>query len=147
MRIRVGEGLLRETFAHFRRCGRGRDECVVYWTGPLDSPNRPDRVVHPRHASSPRHYEVDRVWAVGFALELANLRRAVRMQVHIHPGAAFHSETDDRHAIVSTPGFLSLVVPNSAEGPISLEDCYLAELTRDGSWRSLSPTDTIGLEQ
>lgn len=147
MRIRVGEGLLRETFAQFRQCGRGRDECVVYWTGPLDSPHRVDRVVHPRHASSPHHYEVDRVWAVNFALELADLRRSVRMQVHIHPGEAFHSETDDQHAIVSTPGFLSLVVPGSAEGPISLDGCYLAELTPDGNWRSVSPTDRIELKK
>jgi len=147
VRIRVGEGLLRETFAQFRRCGRGRDECVVYWTAPLDAPHRVDRVVHPRHASSPRDYEVDRVWAVRFALELADLQQSVRVQVHIHPGDAFHSETDDQHAIVSTPGFLSLVVPNSAEGSISLEGCYLAELTSDGSWQSLSPTDTIELEQ
>jgi hypothetical protein len=147
VRIRVGEGLLRETFAHFLQCGRGRDECVVYWTGPLDSPDLVDRVVHPRHTSSPRHYEVDRVWAVGFALELADLRRSVRMQVHIHPGEAFHSVTDDQHSIVSTPGFLSLVVPNSAEGPISLEGCYLAELTPNGGWRSLSPTETIELER
>src|SRR5439155_4903701 len=33
-------------------------------------------------------------------------------QVHSHPQEAFHSEADDRYAIVTTEGGLSLVVPN-----------------------------------
>jgi hypothetical protein len=146
MRLRAGEGLPRETFALFRECGGGKDECVAYWIGGLDDPDRVDRVVHPVHAASPRHYEVDRTWAVAFALELAEARRAVRMQVHVHPAAAFHSETDDHHAIVSTPGFLSLVVPDRASGPISLAGCHLAELTEHGSWRSVVPAERIELE-
>ena len=42
-RLRVSEGLLREAFAQFLRCGRGRDECVVYWTGSLASPPHRER--------------------------------------------------------------------------------------------------------
>jgi hypothetical protein len=143
----AGEGLLAETFAQFRACGSGRDECVVYWTGPRDDSRRVDRVVHPAHTGSPRHYEVDRIWAVTFALELAAERRAVRLQAHVHPGPAFHSETDDQHAIVSTPGFLSLVVPNHANGPISVAGCHLAELRPDGHWRSVAPAERIELER
>jgi hypothetical protein len=146
MRLRAGGRLLQETFAHFRECGRGRDECVVYWTGPLNEPRHVDRVVHPIHTRSPRHYEVERDWAVAFALELAAVQRAVRLQVHVHPATAFHSETDDQHAIVSTPGFLSLVVPDQANGPISLTGCHLAELMPDGRWRSVVPTERIVLE-
>lgn len=145
MGLRVGEGLLTETFAHFRACGRGRDECVVYWTGPLDEPELADQVVHPKHTGSKSEYVVDRAWAVAFALEGARQRRAVRLQVHVHPGAAFHSITDDEHAIVSKPGALSLVVPNGAVGPVSLDGCHLAELQRDGSWRSVSPAELIRL--
>jgi proteasome lid subunit RPN8/RPN11 len=33
-------------------------------------------------------------------------------QVHSHPGEAYHSEADDRYAIVTADGGLSLVVPN-----------------------------------
>ncbi len=131
--------------AHFRACGRGRDECVVYWTGPLDEPELADQVVHPKHTASRSEYVVDRAWAVAFALEGARQRRAVRLQVHVHPGAAFHSITDDEHAIVSKPGALSLVVPAGAVGPVSLDGCHLAELQRDGSWRSVSPAELISL--
>ena len=145
MRLRAGEGLLRETFAHFRRCGRGCTECVVYWTGPLEDPYHVHSVVHPVHEASPVHYEVNRAWAVAFALQQAEQGQAVRMQVHVHPGEAFHSVTDNEYALVSTPGFLSLVVPDHAEGAISLAGCFLAELTRDGSWRSISPAASIEL--
>ena len=146
MKVRAGEGLLRETFAQLRRCGCGRNECVVFWTGPVDERGRADEVIHPVHRSAIGHYEVDREWAVRFALELAAQRRAVRLQVHTHPHEAFHSPTDDEGAIVSKPGFLSLVVPDAAQGPVSLDNAYLAELQSDGSWRGVDPHDRIMLE-
>lgn len=142
----AGEGLLRETFAHFRSCGEGRNECVVYWTGPAESPGLADLLVHPKHTASSREYVVDREWAVAFALEGATRQRAVRLQVHVHPGPAFHSPTDDKYSIVSKPGFLSLVVPDGARGPVGLEGCYLAELQADGSWLGVPPVQRIRLE-
>jgi hypothetical protein len=147
VRLRAGEGLLTETFAHFRACGRGRNECVVYWTGPLEDPECADVLVHPQHAASRSEYVVDRAWAVAFALEGARDRRAVRLQVHVHPGPAFHSATDDQHSIISKPGALSLVVPDGARGSVSLHGCYLAELQADGSWLSVPPTERIRLHR
>lgn len=146
MRLRAGEGLLRETLANLRACGRGRDECAVYWTGPLDDPLRADAVVHPAHTASPTHYEVHHSWAIAFALRLAADHRAVRMQVHVHQGAAYHSETDDKYSLVSTPGFLSLVIPECAQGPLSLAGCHLSRLMPDGNWRSVRATEWIELE-
>lgn len=141
----AGEGLLRETFAHFRSCGRGRNECVVYWTGPVQNPGLADQVIHPKHTATSREYVIDRQWAVAFALEGADRQRAVRLQVHVHPGPAFHSPTDDEYSIISKPGFLSLVVPDGARGRVSLGDCYLAELQTDGSWRGVPPAQEIRL--
>jgi hypothetical protein len=112
----------------------------------LDDPDRVDQVIHPIHGASRGHYEVDRSWAVAFALELATERRAVRLQAHVHPHAAFHSEVDDQYAIVSTPGFLSLVVPDCAQGPVSLSDAYLARLRPDGTWESVAPEEWIEVE-
>jgi hypothetical protein len=147
VKVRAGEGLLRETFAQLRKCGCGRDECVVFWTGPADVPERVDRMVHPRHTSTAGHYEVDREWAVRFALELAAERRTVRLQIHSHPHEAFHSATDDAGSIVSVPGFLSLVVPDAAQGPVSLERACLAELQPDGNWRRVDPAELISVDR
>src|ERR1700690_4385729 len=120
MTLRAGEGLLEETFAHFRACGRGWNECVVYWTGPVDDQALADQVIHPVHSATRSQYVVNRAWAVHFAFESARAARAVRLQVHVHPREAFHSQTDDEHPIVSKPGFLSLVVPDGARGEIGL---------------------------
>ena len=38
-------------------------------------------------------------------------------QVHSHPQEAYHSEADDRYAIVTAQGGLSLVVPNFGHAP------------------------------
>lgn len=54
--------LLAESFDHFRRCGFGRRECVVFWTGPLDQPDVIDAVVHPVHTSGAGGYEIDVEW-------------------------------------------------------------------------------------
>jgi hypothetical protein len=141
----AGEGLLQETLAHFRRCGRGRDECVVYWTGPLGDAKLADEVVHPLHTATRYEYVVDQRWAVRFAIEGARRRRVVRLQVHVHPGLAFHSPTDDQHSIYSKPGFLSLVVPDGAREPATLDRCYLAELQADGTWLGVPPREQIRL--
>ena len=68
------------------------------------------------------------------SLALAAERRSIRAQVHTHPGAAYHSRTDDHYPIVAAPGLLSLVIPRFALGPVGLAGAHLAELQADGSW-------------
>ena len=55
-------------------------------------------------------------------------------QVHTHPGAAFHSPTDDAWPIVHLEGFLSLVLPDFGLGPVGLARSYLAEMGCDGDF-------------
>lgn len=141
----VGEGLLEETFAHLRDCGRGRKECVAYWTGPVDEPEVVDRVVHPRHEGSPGGYEIDPQWLNEFWRQLARDGSAIRVQIHTHGGIAYHSATDDGFAIIQTAGFRSLVIPDFAMGPVGLDGTYLAELSADGSWSTVEPTSALRL--
>lgn len=44
-------------------------------------------------------------------------------QVHSHPGEAYHSHGDDRHATSYHPGAYSIVVPGYGRDPASLADC------------------------
>lgn len=55
-------------------------------------------------------------------------------QVHSHPGRAFHSSMDDEFAIARTIGALSLVVPDFAVRPFSLEECATYRLSGLGTW-------------
>jgi hypothetical protein len=61
------------------------------------------------------------------------------VQVHTHGRRAFHSATDDAFPIVQTPGFLSLVLPWFAMGPVGLDDAFLVTLEHGGRWRELEP--------
>jgi len=143
VQLQVGEGLLRETFATFTRCGAGRRECVAYWTGPQEDPQMVDEVLHPVHQARPDFYEIDQAWLHRAFRELARDGRAIRAQVHTHGGLAFHSRTDDAFPVVQTAGFLSLVIPGFATRGVSLDGAYLARLGRDGRFTSVEPAEQL----
>ena len=143
MGLTVGEGLLRETFAILRCCGAGRRECVVYWTGTRLDPTSATAVLHPAHHSRRDFYEIDQAWLHRTSLALAREGRSIRAQVHTHGREAFHSETDDSYPAVQTAGFLSLVVPWFASGPISLDGAYLACLNEKGAFEEIEPSKGI----
>jgi hypothetical protein len=135
--------ILASTFEVLRSCGKDRAECVAYWVGPLLGQPEVDEVVHPLHTSSPTGYEVDGAWVTEFFLDLHRDGRTTRAQVHTHPGRAGHSSTDDTFALVSTPGFLSLVIPRFAAGRIGLEGSVLMEMDSDGRWVERHPVEVL----
>lgn len=143
--LTVTKEVFEQSFENLRACGSGRAECVVFWVGPLDRPEHVDEVVHPRHTATAGGYDVDSAWIGEFWLDLAGRARAVRAQVHTHPGAAFHSSRDDRLPLVHTAGYLSLVIPHFAGGPISLGGAHLAERSREGEWIARDPRELIGV--
>ena len=136
-RYQVPEAVLRETFAELRRCGGGRRECQALWVSAWTHPQRITRAVHPVHRAMGDGFELDGAWLSGFWQELARTKSGVRVQIHTHPGCAFHSPTDDEWPIVHTPGFLSLVIPDFAGGPVSFRNAYLTEIQADGEWRQV----------
>lgn len=66
-------------------------------------------------------------------------------QLHSHPGAAFHSETDDSFPIATTAGAFSLVVPNFAVHPFALERCATYRLIPGRGWVQLAPKSVCEL--
>lgn len=77
----------------------------------------------------------DEMYRINAELLRAELRLIA--QIHSHPTDAYHSETDDEHALVRTMGCLSLVVPDFAARPFSLADTAVYRLERSGAWREL----------
>jgi hypothetical protein len=47
--------------------------------------------------------------------------------------------------MIHQPGFLSLVVPNLAMGPVGFDGAYLAEIGEDGRWREVAIADRFEL--
>lgn len=143
MLYRVSPSALSATFEHFRRCGRGSNECQVLWIGPWTATDQITEVVHPVHMAHSGGFELDSAWLTRFFFALTKRGQGVRVQVHTHPGEAFHSSTDDLYPIVNAPGFLSLVIPNFATGPTGFADAYLAEIQVNGQWREVPIAERI----
>lgn len=130
----VTQDLLDRTFEVFRRCGGVELECVAYWTGPRGDAGVIDGLDHPDHASNEFGYSVDSDWLSKFFRELYEKNRSVRAQIHTHPGAAFHSITDDKHALVPAPGFISIVIPDFAQGRIGFDGAAMYRMSDTGAW-------------
>jgi hypothetical protein len=138
MIYRLEDGVLEATFKHFRACGCGRRECQVLWLSSWDTPQDIARVVHPRHNAHLGGFVLDDQWLSEFWSELGDVNMGIRVQVHTHPGEAFHSPTDDAFPIIHRPGFLSLVVPNFGLGPVGFNEAFLTEIQPDGRWREVA---------
>lgn len=138
MRLQLPAALLDETFAALRHCGAGRRECQVLWVGPWARPETLTALVHPQHTASAVGFQMDEAWLNRFWLDLAARDLGVRVQIHTHPGAAYHSSIDDAFPLIRTPGFLSLVIPQFAQGAAGFDGAYLTRIEADGSWREQS---------
>jgi hypothetical protein len=105
-----------------------------------------DDLTHPRHRSYNGGLEVESAWITELWKVLAREGRGVRVQVHTHPGAAFHSASDDTWPVIHVPGFLSLVIPRFGLGPIGLDEAYLTEIGPDGTWREAVIAECLEVE-
>lgn len=130
--------MLDESFAIFRSCGGNQRECQLYWLSEWETPLDLVEVSHPRHTASACGLSIDSGWINKFWNDLSQRRRSVHVQVHTHPGAAFHSAVDDAFPLLCHAGFLSLVIPDFAMGPVGFERAYLTELQPDGGWSEVA---------
>lgn len=138
--------VLSDTFDRLRVCGDRRRECVVYWTSDHGD-SRVTEVVHPQHTASAVGYEVDSEWVNSFFLDLRRRKRVVRVQVHTHPALANHSEVDDEFALAPATGFISLVIPDFATGPTTLERTHAVFMTPSGQWVPAPPEELLAVER
>lgn len=143
MRYRISKTLLAETFDILRQCGEGRRECQALWVSAWHDPANIALVVHPQHRASAVGFENDNGWFNEFWLALAAEKQGIRVQIHTHPGGAYHSATDDAYPVIHQPGFLSLVIPRFAQGPIGFDGAYLAEIGPDGNWHEAIISDQL----
>jgi hypothetical protein len=94
-------------------------ELLVLWLGEIDASGSVGKVVQ---AFVPKQNPISSEDGVGYFVDgqtLFKLNRDLSQtglrliaQVHSHPTEAYHSHADDRYAIVTVEGGLSLVVPD-----------------------------------
>jgi hypothetical protein len=68
------------------------------------------------------------------------------VQIHSHPGRAYHSETDDAFPIVAALGGLSIVIPNFGEDPIDKKYWIVYRLCQEG-WKEMADNEVNELFQ
>ncbi|MDP1912386.1 hypothetical protein [Brevundimonas sp.] len=100
-------------------------------------------VIHPQHSASPVGFQVDPDWLHNFWVRLADEGLGIRVQIHTHPGAAYHSATDDAFPIIHQPGFLSLVIPRFAMGLATFDEAFLARIDDQGVWNEVAISNHI----
>ena len=144
--LRLPRPVLDDSYRQLRECGAGRAECVVYWCADRSEQGLLTRAVHPPHRAGRGWYEVDSAWITRFFLDLREAGQTVRVQVHTHPRAAGHSDTDDQFSLGPAPGFLSLVIPCFATGPAGFDGAALVRMRSDGTWEPADPEEVFTVE-
>lgn len=145
MRYRVSQSVVKATFEYFRHCGAGQRECQALWISSWKERAIISEVIHPQHSSTAVGFQLDDDWMTELWARLALHDKGVCIQVHTHPGAAFHSAIDDAFPIIRSAGFLSLVIPNFGLGSIGFDKAFLAEIQVDGGWSAVAVSDRMEL--
>lgn len=134
--------VITETQGFLRSMGQRGYEGLVLWAG--QSQGREFRVTNPLipHQRASRtadgvftSVDAEEMYRINLALFKSQLRLIA--QVHSHPTEAYHSDTDDQHALVNTVGSLSLVVPDFAARSFNLDDTAVYRLDGSGIWQEL----------
>ncbi|MCU1283309.1 MAG: Y4jG [bacterium] len=125
--------------AHLRTVGRCGNEGFALWIG-----RRTGRTFHVDETVIPeqRGLQFDSGVCVTVGNEelfrinkyLYATGRQLVAQIHSHPTVAYHSETDDTYPIATTAGAFSLVIPDFATRPFSLDECAVYRLVPHEGW-------------
>ena len=147
----VSEGVIATTLRALQQFGTRRLEGLVLWLGDVEQDQaRVTRAFVPeQHAiSSETGYGYFVEGEALFELNRALARTGLRLiaQVHSHPMDAYHSDADDRYAIVTAEGGLSLVVPFFGQAPANPSRWAVYRLM-NGEWQELSAGETRALFQ
>lgn len=117
-RITVKRSTIRDMLGNMQKFGVHGWELLVLWIGNVHD----DGTAEVLHAYIPRQNPVKSEEGVGYFVtgetlfelnrDLSTTGLRLIAQVHSHPTQAYHSEADDKYAIVTREGGLSLVVPD-----------------------------------
>ena len=142
--ISIDPGVVETTLHVLQQFGAHGCEGLVLWVGKVTEGHaRITRAVVPNQTPMKSEegvgYFIDGQVLFELNQKLSDTGLRLIAQVHSHPGEAYHSDSDDRYAIVTADGGLSLVVPDFGKAP---NDPTLWAVYRlsNGSWLEL---DTV----
>jgi len=149
--VTVDRGVIDSTMQALRDFGARSSEGLVLWLGYIETGRA--RVIK---ALVPHQKSLSSENGIGYFVTgetLFNLNRALAetglrliAQVHSHPEEAYHSDADDRYAIVTANGGFSLVVPNFGQAPPNPASWAVYRLS-EGDWTELAKEEVRQLFQ
>jgi hypothetical protein len=132
-RIVVPLSIVDETLDALRRFGAV--ENIVYWAGlEEDDHARIVRLIEPEAHRTRRYVRVDGEEVARIVNEIYERGEVLIVQLHTHPAAEDHSETDDCGTVSKRNGFISLVVPFFALLSKPNAPLWFGYELQDGAW-------------
>jgi hypothetical protein len=148
-RVLIDAEVVTSTLETLQAYGQRGFEGLVLWLGEIQQ-----GIAYVSLAIVPEQEPISSEGGVGYFVDgntLFRLNRALASsgfrliaQVHSHPSNAYHSEADDRYAIVTAEGGFSFVVPNFGKAPIDPTVWAIYRL-RAGEWREITPSQAKSL--
>ena len=137
----VSRNILVESAGLLRSLSGGARESVVLWAGTVQGREAiVRRILVPRQLASAKHFDVPLDERLRIAQQFANSGEKLLVQLHTHPGQAFHSPVDDRLALPRHTGALSIVVEDfAAKWHGDLHQVSVNRHLGEGVWRELHP--------
>lgn len=149
--ITVKRSTIEQMLKTMREFGSHGWEVLVLWLGEIE-PNT--GMAHVTQAFVPKQKAISNEDGVGYFVngetlfqlnrDLSETGLRLIAQVHSHPRKAYHSEADDRYAIVTAEGGLSLVVQNFGSAPAH-PSAWAVYRLHGRDWRELSTRDVGSL--
>jgi hypothetical protein len=147
--ITVKRATIDQMLKTMREFGSQGWEVLVLWVGDIELNTGNAHVVQ---AFVPKQKAISNEDGVGYFVngetlfelnrDLSETGLRLIAQVHSHPRRAYHSDADDRYAIVTAEGGLSLVVPNFGSAPAKPTSWAVYRL-HGSEWREMS-TKEVG---
>ena len=140
----VPPGVTDNTLAHLRRYRT--TEAVCFWLGTQEIAGqaRVGEIWIPEFTATPVSYDIHPLEMLRLKSHLDESDRSLLVQVHSHPGAAFHSSRDDMNAASPWPGFISIVIPDHGNILADFwEAAEIYELLGAGKWKHLTSQEKL----
>lgn len=149
-RFIVPRSIVAETIELLAEAGADGDERMVIWGA---AQRAPDHGLECRSLYLPEQVSIDTGNGLAMLIggeALRELNRSLNargevlaVQVHAHPDDAYHSDTDDRLAVATMLGALSIVVPHfAARGIDDVDDWAAYRLAQEG-WTAVALDEVL----
>jgi proteasome lid subunit RPN8/RPN11 len=102
-----------ESLRFFQKQGKRGHEGVALWPGRLlEGRCEVQGAIIPVQITGPRMYQIPADESFRVIKSTAKQNLVIAIQIHSHPGSAYHSEADDEYAFLQHLNAISIVVPD-----------------------------------